>query len=96
MASTTNGRRTPEQVTREIEQERRQLATAVASLRGELNAKTLLRTQGPKLAFAVAAIVGFKVAKALVRQHWRTTAAEHALGHERFSFGRFTILERDE
>jgi hypothetical protein len=96
MAAATNGRRTTEQVTREIEQERERLAAAVANLRGELNPKTLLRSQGPKVALAVVAFVGFKVAKAMWRQHRRTTAAEHALGHERFSLGRFTLLERDE
>jgi hypothetical protein len=96
MATTSN--RTPEQVTREIERERDELATAVAHLRGELrqaaNLKAMLKAEGPKLALGVAVLVGFKVARTLAKRRRRTTAVR-ALGHERFALGRFTLVERD-
>jgi Protein of unknown function (DUF3618) len=95
MATTTNGNRTPEQVTREIEQERDQLATAVAELRGELSVKRLLRTYAPQIALVGTAVIGFGVAKAMLRHRARLRAVEEVVGRERFSFGRFTLFERD-
>jgi hypothetical protein len=95
MATATNGNRTPEQVKREIEREREELATAVSHLRGELkqvaDVRSILKTHAPKLALATALIAGLKVARTVARRR----APAHARGHERFSFGRFTLVERD-
>ena len=61
MAATDERRgRTMEQVRREIEEERRQLAAAVASLRGEMGFGGTLRSQLPIAAVALAA--GFVLA----------------------------------
>jgi hypothetical protein len=96
----TNGR-TQEQVTREIAREREQLAAAVQHLRGELKSaadvKSVLKAQAPKLALVAAVYVGYKVVKFMAWQKARSSAVEHALEHhrERFSFGRFTLIERD-
>jgi hypothetical protein len=99
MATTTNGNRTPEQVTREIEREREQLATAVSHLRGELkqaaDVRSILKAHAPKLALATAVLVGLKVARTMARRRASTHAIEDARGHDRFSFGRFTLVERD-
>jgi hypothetical protein len=87
--------RTLDQVTREIAREREQLATAVAHLRGELrqaaNAKAILRAQAPRLAAGAAVLVAGIVAKKLLSS---SRSRPKARGRERFSLGRFAIVER--
>ena len=60
MAATEQRSRTVEQVRREIDEERRQLASAVAALRREMRFGGTLRTQLPIAAGALAA--GFVLA----------------------------------
>ena len=85
--------RTPEQVTREIEQEREQLATAVTHLRDELNVKTLARAHAGKLVVAGVVIVGVKVGVVLVRRRARARAVEQSFGREVVSFGGFSLWQ---
>ena len=93
MAATEN--RTPEQVTREIEQEREQLATAVMRLRGELNAKRLVQANAGKIALVGVALVGLKVGMMVMRRRRHEQAIEAIFGTEVLSFGRFTLWARD-
>jgi hypothetical protein len=87
--------RTPEQVTSEIAHEREQLASAVANLRGELkeatNVKAKLKAHAPKIAAGAVVIVAAIAVKTLLSRR----ARQQAEARELFSFGRFTIVERD-
>jgi hypothetical protein len=87
--------RTPEEVTREIAREREQLAAAVAHLRGELKqattAKAILKSQGPRLA-AGAVVLAMAIA---ARKRRSRGGKPDGQGRERFSLGRFTVVERE-
>jgi len=89
--------RTPEQVRREIEQEREQLATAVEQLRDELGEATdisgKLRAKLPVVA-AGALSAGFVLAGG-VGATMRYFARRGREGHEKVRVGRFSIFDRD-
>ncbi len=91
-----NGR-TPEQVKRELEQEREQLATAVEHLRDELGQATdiagKLRANLPVVA-AGALGVGFFLAGG-IGATMRYFARRSREGTERVRVGRFSVLDRD-
>jgi uncharacterized protein DUF3618 len=93
---TTNGR-TPEQIRREIEQEREQLATAVEQLRDELGDATdisgKLRAKLPVVAMG-ALSAGFVLAGG-VGATMRYFARRGREGHEKVRVGRFSIFDRD-
>jgi hypothetical protein len=92
----TNGR-TPEQIRREIEQEREQLATAVEQLRGELGEAAdisgKLRAKLPVVA-AGALSAGFVLAGG-IGATMRYFARRGREGHEKMRVGRFSIFDRD-
>jgi hypothetical protein len=92
----TNGR-TPEQIRREIEQEREQLATAVEQLRGELGEATditgKLRAKLPVVAVG-AVSAGFVLAGG-IGATMRYFARRGREGHEKVRVGRFSIFDRD-
>jgi hypothetical protein len=91
-----NGR-TPEQVRREIEQEREQLATAVDQLRDELGEAAdisgKLRAKLPVVAMG-ALSAGFVLAGG-VGATMRYFARRGREGHEKVRVGRFSIFDRD-
>jgi hypothetical protein len=93
---TTNGR-TPEQVRREIEREREQLASAVEQLRDELGEAAdisgRLRAKLPVVA-AGALSAGFVLAGG-VGATMRYFARRGREGHEKVRVGRFSIFDRD-
>jgi hypothetical protein len=93
---TTNGR-TPEQIRREIEQEREQLATAVDQLRDELGEAAdisgKLRAKLPVVAMG-ALSAGFVLAGG-VGATMRYFARRGREGHEKVRVGRFSIFDRD-
>ena len=84
--------RTQEQVTRDIEREREQLALAVAHLRTDLrevtNVGAIVRAKLPKIAAAALATAGAITALRILRRRHRKPVA-------RARFGRFTIVEDD-
>jgi hypothetical protein len=92
----TNGR-TPEQIRRDIEQEREQLATAVEHLRGELGEAAdisgKLRAKLPVVA-AGALSAGFVLAGG-IGATMRYFARRGREGHEKMRVGRFSIFDRD-
>ena len=94
--ATTNGR-TPEQVRREIEAEREQLAVAVEHLRDELGEVTdvsgKLRAKLPVVA-AGALSAGFVLAGG-IGATMRYFARRGREGHEKARIGRFSIFDRD-
>jgi hypothetical protein len=94
--ATTNGRN-PEQVRKEIEAEREQLATAVEHLRDELGDATdiggKLRANLPVVA-AGALSAGFVLAGG-IGATMRYFARRGREGHEKARFGRFSLLDRD-
>jgi hypothetical protein len=73
--------RTAEQVLREIEQEREQLALAVSQLRSEVRAKL------PGVVAAAVFVTGAVTALRIVRRRRN--------GVERARFGRYVVIERD-
>ncbi|HEY3182157.1 MAG TPA: DUF3618 domain-containing protein [Gaiellaceae bacterium] len=93
---TTDGR-TPEQIRREIEQEREQLASAVDQLRGELGEAAdisgKLRAKLPVVAVG-ALSAGFVLAGG-VGATMRYFARRGREGHEKVRVGRFSIFDRD-
>jgi Protein of unknown function (DUF3618) len=95
-AATTNGR-TPEEVRREIEHEREELATAVEQLRDELGEATdiggKLRARLPAVA-AGALGAGFVLAGG-IGATMRYFARRGREGHEKVRVGRFSVLDRD-
>jgi hypothetical protein len=92
----TNGR-TPEQVKRELEQEREQLAAAVDHLRDEVGEATDLtgRLQAKLPAVAAGALgAGFFLAGG-IGATMRYFARRSREGNERVRVGRFSIFDRD-
>ena len=89
--------RTPEQLRREIETERNQLADAVEQLRTEIgeatNVTAKLRAKLPLVA-AGAAGAGFFLAGG-VGATMRLIARRSREGHEKARFGRFRLIDRD-
>ena len=82
--------RTPEQVTREIEREREQLALAVSHLRDDLHAatdvKAILRAKAPQITRgALAAAAVLTLLRLLRRKRHKPV--------ERANFGRFKLVE---
>lgn len=94
--ATTNGR-TPEQVRREIEAEREQLAVAVEHLRGELGEAAditgKLRAKLPVVAVG-ALSAGFVLAGG-IGATMRYFARRGREGHEKARIGRFSLFDRD-
>jgi len=94
--ATTNGR-TAEQVRREIEAERDQLAVAVEQLRDELGEAAditgKLRSKLPVVA-AGALSAGFVLAGG-IGATMRYFARRGREGHEKARIGRFSIFDRD-
>jgi hypothetical protein len=94
MATTTT--RTPEQVRKDIETEREQLATAVEHLRGELgeaaNVTGKLKAKLPAAAGG-AATVGFVLAGG-VGATMRYFARRGRDGHEKARVGRWSLRDR--
>ena len=95
MAATNH--RTPEQIRREIESEREQLADAVEQLRSGLgeatNVGAKVRQNLPVVA-AGALGVGFFIAGG-VGATMRLFARRGREGREKARFGRFTLVDRD-
>jgi hypothetical protein len=91
------GERTTEQVRRDLEAEREQLAKSVEELRSSLGEATdvagKLRAKLPLVAGA-AASVGFVLAGG-VGATMRYFARRGREGHERARVGRFSLLDRD-
>jgi hypothetical protein len=87
--------RSVEQVTREIERERDQLAAAVSQLRGELRRATdvraIVRARLPELAVAAVFGAGVVAATYTFRRRRRQRRQEPAW---RLRIGRFTLTER--
>jgi len=85
-------RRTVEQVTRDIEREREQLALAVAHLRTDLrevtNVGAIVRAKLPKIAAAALVTAGALTALRLLRRHHRKPNAV-------VRFGRYSLVEHD-
>ena len=96
MSTTPNSRaRSPtEQLRRDVEAEREQLAQAVDELRGEIaNAKANLRRKLPVFA-AGALVAGFFVAGG-PGATMRLLARRSREGSEKARFGRFRLVDRD-
>ena len=76
--------RTPETVTREIQQERDQLAAAVSNLRTELHEATdvrrILRTKWPQIVAVVTVAAGVIVASQVLRHRRREPAILARIG----------------
>jgi hypothetical protein len=93
----TTNTRTPEQIRRDIEQEREQLATAVEHLRDELGEATdiagKLRARLPVVA-AGALAAGFTLAGG-IGATMRYFARRGREGHEKARVGRWSIRDRD-
>lgn len=87
----TNGR-TPEEVRREIESERQQLAHAVDDLRGAADLSSMLRSKLPVLA-AGAAGAGFVVAGG-IGATMRLLARRGREGKTKAKAGRFSLVDR--
>jgi uncharacterized protein DUF3618 len=86
-----NGR-TPEDVRREIESERQQLAHAVDDLRGAADLSSMLRSKLPVLA-AGAAGAGFVVAGG-IGATMRLLARRGREGKTKAKAGRFSLVDR--
>ena len=89
--------RTPEQIRKDIEAEREQLATAVEQLRGSLGEATdiggKLKAKLPIVAGA-AASAGFVLAGG-IGATMRYFARRGREGHEKARVGRFSLFDRD-
>ncbi|HEY7149233.1 MAG TPA: hypothetical protein VH420_07285 [Gaiellaceae bacterium] len=97
MATSTNNRRTPEQVRREIETERDQLAASVDHLRAEVAEATDIGSKiRAKLPIVVAGAIGagFFVAGG-VGATMRLLARRGREGTTKARFGRFSFVDRD-
>jgi hypothetical protein len=88
----SNGR-TAEQVRREIETHREELAGAVEELRAATNIGTKLRAKLPAVA-AGALGAGFLLAGG-IGATMRLLARKGREGHERARVGRFSLVDRD-
>jgi hypothetical protein len=89
--------RTPEEIRRELESEREQLAQAVDTLRGQVNEMTDVSSKLQKNlpAFAAGALgVGFVLAGG-IGATMRLVVRRGREGDERARFGRFSLIDRD-
>jgi hypothetical protein len=89
--------RTPEEIRRELESEREQLAQAVDILRGQVNEMTDVSSKLQKNlpAFAAGALgVGFVLAGG-IGATMRLVVRRGREGDERARFGRFSLIDRD-
>jgi hypothetical protein len=97
MATSTNNRRTPEEVRREIEAERDQLASSVDHLRAEIGEATdigaKIRSKLPVVA-AGALGAGFLIAGG-IGATMRLLARRGREGTTKARFGRFSFVDRD-
>ena len=97
MATSTNNRRTPEQVRREIETERDQLAASVDHLRAEVaeaaDIGAKIRSRLPVVA-AGAVGAGFFIAGG-IGATMRLLARRGREGRTKARFGRFSFVDRD-
>jgi Protein of unknown function (DUF3618) len=89
--------RTPEEIRRELESEREQLAQAVDTLRGQVNEMTDVSSKLQKNlpAFAAGALgVGFVLAGG-IGATMRLVVRRGREGDEKARFGRFSLVDRD-
>jgi Protein of unknown function (DUF3618) len=89
--------RTPEEIRRELESEREQLAQAVDTLRGQVNEMTDVSSKLQKNlpAFAAGALgVGFVLAGG-IGATMRLVVRRGREGDERARLGRFSLVDRD-
>jgi hypothetical protein len=89
--------RTPEEIRRELESEREQLAQAVDTLRGQVNEITDVSSKLQKNlpAFAAGALgVGFVLAGG-IGATMRLVVRRGREGDEKARFGRFSLIDRD-
>jgi hypothetical protein len=89
--------RTPEEIRRELESEREQLAQAVDTLRGQVNEMTDVSSKLKKNlpAFAAGALgVGFVLAGG-IGATMRLVVRRGREGDEKARFGRFSLVDRD-
>jgi hypothetical protein len=89
--------RTPEEIRRELESEREQLAQAVDTLRGQVNEMTDVSSKLQKNlpAFAAGALgVGFVLAGG-IGATMRLVVRRGREGDEKARFGRFSLIDRD-
>jgi len=93
MDTTTSDGRTPEQVRRDIEAEREQLAGAVDDLRAEMDINAKLKDKLPA-ATAAALALGFVVSGG-IGATMRLLARRGREGHTKARFGPFTLVDRD-
>ena len=84
--------RSPEQIKREIELEREQLAEAVEELRGELSPARALRPKLPMLAGG--ALAGGFVLAGGIGATMRLLARRSREGRRRAKLGRFSLVDR--
>jgi Protein of unknown function (DUF3618) len=93
MAASETGQRTPEQVRRDIESHREELAASVEELRAATNIGTKLRAKLPAVA-AGALGAGFLLAGG-IGATMRLLARRGREGHEKARVGRFSLVDRD-
>jgi hypothetical protein len=89
--------RTPEEIRRELESEREQLAQSVDTLRGQVNELTDVssKLQRNLPAFAAGALgVGFVLAGG-IGATMRLVVRRGREGDEKARFGRFSLVDRD-
>jgi Protein of unknown function (DUF3618) len=89
--------RTPEEIRRELESEREQLAQAVDTLRGQVNEMTDVSSKLQKNlpAFAAGALgIGFVLAGG-IGATMRLVVRRGREGDERARLGRFSLVDRD-
>ena len=84
--------RSPEQIKREIELEREQLAEAVEELRGELSSSKALRPKLPMLAGG--ALAGGFVLAGGIGATMRLLARRSREGERKAKLGRFSLVDR--
>jgi len=92
-SETRTGARTPEQVRREIENHREELAASVEELRAATNIGTKLRAKLPAVA-AGALGAGFLLAGG-IGATMRLFARRGREGREKARVGRFSLVDRD-